>query len=149
MPARYDLYSAPKAGPDDSGRDVFVAKRRASEDGEIVAAFEREMRNFVRRDASIVRQTDGEASPTSEPVSDRLRRQLQLASNDAVECIDRVILDLQDIRNTLLHEGQRLEHAVNSYLELSHAAKNAARAIAENLAKWKMAPGNFDRPAAE
>jgi hypothetical protein len=149
MAAKYELYSAPQADPDDSGHDVFRPKRRVLEDGEIVAAFEREMRNFIRRDGSVVRQADGEVSQASEPASDMLRVQLQLASNDAVECIDRVILDLQELRNTLRREGERLERAVNSYLDLSHAAKKTAREIAENLAKWKMVPGNLDRTAAE
>ena len=114
-----------------------------------MAAFESEIRKFIRRDAPPVRQSDGELQQRVEPISDRRSAQIHSASEDAIACIDRVILDLQDVRNMLRSEAERLHHEVNNYLDLSHAAKIAARAIAESLAKSRIVPGNLDRPAAE
>ncbi len=107
------------------------------------------MRKFIRRDGPPVDQSDGDVPQRGGPISDKLSAQVCSASNDAVEYIDRVILDLQDLRNMLRSEGERLDHEVNSYLKLSHAARTAARPVAEGLAKLKIVPGNFDRPAAE
>ena len=146
--AMYELYSAGRGDPENDQRDIFAPKKRVSED-EMVAALEAEMRKFIRRDACLAHRIDNGVPQTDEPAAGKLNAKIYSATNDAIECMDRIILDLQDVRNTLCREGECLEREVNNYVNLSHTAEIAARLIAENLAKLKMAPGDFDRPAAE
>ncbi|MGB7781398.1 MAG: hypothetical protein WCF86_07755, partial [Pseudolabrys sp.] len=110
---------------------------------------ESEIRRFNQRDVPLIHQTDDEARQTSGPAADKLRALIGSASNDAIDCIDRLILDLQDVCTNLRHKGERLESEVNSYVHLCDTAKLAARAIAERLVKSKTAPDELDRPAAE
>ena len=107
------------------------------------------VRSSYQRDVPLIHQPDDEARQTSGPAADKLRALIGSASNDAIDCIDRLILDLQDVCTNLRHKGERLEREVNSYVHLCDTAKLAARAIAESLVKSKTAPDERDRPAAE
>ena len=147
--AKYELYSARKDDLEYDQPDVFAPKRRAPEDDGIVAAFEDEIRKFIRRDGLPVERMSSQAPEAGALATDGLRAQIRSTSNDAMECIDRVISDLQEVRHMLGRERERLEREINHYANLSQAAQNAARAIAESLAKLKMTPSNFERPAAE
>jgi hypothetical protein len=147
--AQYELSSARKDDLENTERDIFAPKSRIPEDAELVAACESEIRRFNQRDVPLIHQTDDEARQTSGPAADKLRALIGSASNDAIDCIDRLILDLQDVCTNLRHKGERLEREVNSYVHLCDTAKLAARAIAERLVKSKTAPDEFDRPAAE
>ena len=108
-----------------------------------------QMRRFIQPDEPLIHQTDDEAQQTRGPTADKLRALINSTSNDAIDCIGRLILELQDVRNNLRHEGERLEREINSYVHLCDTARLAARAIAESLVKSKTAPGEFDRSAAE
>jgi hypothetical protein len=147
--AKYELYSARKDDLEYDQPDVFAPKRRAPEDDGIVAAFEDEIRKFIRRDGLPGERMSSHAPEAGALATDGLRAQIRSTSNDAMECIDRVISDLQEVRHMLGRERERLEREINHYANLSQAAQNAARAIAESLAKLKMTPSNFERPAAE
>ena len=144
--AKYELSSARKDDLENTERDIFAPKSRIPEDAELVAACESEI---SQRDVPLIHQTDDEARQTSGPAVDKLRALIDSTSNDASDCIGRLILDLQDVRNNFRHEGERLEREVNSYVHLCDTAKLAARAIAERLVKSKTAPDELDRPAAE
>ena len=144
--AKYES-SARKDDQENTERDIFAPKSRIPEDAELVAACESEIRRFNQRDVPLIHQTDDEARQTSGPA--KLRALIGSASNDAIDCIDRLILDLQDVCTNLRHKGERLEREVNSYVHLCDTAKLAARAIAESLVKSKTAPDERDRPAAE
>jgi len=145
--AKYELYSAHKDDLEYGQPDVFAPKRRAPEDDSIVAAFEDEIRKFIRRDGLPVERMSSQAPEAGALATGGLRAQIRSTSNDAMECIDRVISDLEKVRHMLGRE--RLEREINHYANLSQAAQNAARAIADSLAKLKMLPSDFERPAAE
>ena len=147
--ANYELYSARNDDLENPERDIFAPKNRTPEDAELVAACESEIRRFIQPDEPLIHQTDDEAQQTSGPTADKLRALIDSTSNDAIDCIGRLILELQDVRNNLRHEGERLEREIKSYVHLCDTAKLAARAIAESLVKSKTAPGEFDRSAAE
>jgi len=144
--AKYE-YSAHKDDLEYGQPDVFAPKRRAPEDDSIVAAFEDEIRKFIRRDGLPGERMSSHAPEAGALATDGLRAQIRSTSNDAMECIDRVISDLEEVRHMLGRE--RLEREINHYANLSQAAQNAARAIADSLAKLKMLPSDFERPAAE
>jgi len=143
------LYSARKDDLEYDQSDVFAPEKQVPEDDSIVAAFENEIRKFMRRDELAVGRMSSQAPEAGALAADRLRAQMCSASNDAVERVDRVISELHEVRHMLCRERERLEREINNYANLSHATQNAIRAIAENLAALKKTPGNFERPAAE
>jgi vacuolar-type H+-ATPase subunit I/STV1 len=143
------VYSARKDDLECDQSDVSAPKKQVAEDDSIVAAFENEIRKFIRRDELPVERMSSQAPEAGALAADRLRAQMCSTSNDAIERVDRVISELHEVRHMLCRERERLEREINSYANLSHAAQNAVRAIAESLAKLKKTPNNFERPAAE
>ena len=146
--AKYEAYNARKDDLENRP-NVFAPKRRIPEDDSIVAAFENELRQFIKRDELAVEHLSGRAPEAGALAMDGLRTQISATSNEAMESIDRVISDLQDVRHMLRRERERLEREISDYVNLSHTAQSAVRAIAESLATMKMIPGNYKRPAAE
>ena len=59
-----------------------------------------------------------------------------------MEEIDRVILELQGVRDMLRIEGERVGRELAGYASLSHASMTAMKVIADSLTQWKSAPNN-------
>jgi hypothetical protein len=57
-----------------------------------------------------------------------------------MEEIDRVILELQGVRDMLRNEGDRVSREIAGYASLSHAAMTAMKVIGDSLTHWKSAP---------
>ena len=65
-----------------------------------------------------------------------------------MEEIERVILELQGVRDTLRSEGERVSREISGYANLSHASITAMKVIGDNLKQWKDRPGAPRRPAS-
>jgi len=142
---------ADRAVPEKTGPEVFAPNRKTSEkmsdaDQAAATAFEGEIREFVRRDVALLRRQrlDGEA--VAEPIADNLSVLIRRVSGASMEEIDRVILELQGVRDMLRHEGERVGREIAGYASLNHAAMTAMKVIADSLAQWKNAP-KTQRPA--
>ena len=57
-----------------------------------------------------------------------------------MEEIDRVILELQGVRDMLRSEGERVSREIAGYASLSHASMTAMKVIGDSLKQWKNAP---------
>ena len=111
-------------------------------------AFEGEIREFVRRDVSFLRRQRGDADqPGADPVADNLNALIRRVSGASMEEIDRVILELQSVRDMLRTEGERVSREIAGYASLSHSAMTAMKVIADSLAQWKSAPEPGQRTA--
>ena len=100
-------------------------------------AVEGEIREFVRRDvAHLRRPRNDEADPVSENLNSLIRR----VSGASMEEIDRVILELQGVRDMLRSEGERVGREIAGYASLSHAAMTAMKVIGDSLKQWKEGP---------
>ena len=112
--------------------------REPAEAGEAMAAeMEGEIREFVRRDTAAFRQPpqgDGEM------VASNISSLLQRVSGSSVQEIDRLIEDLQMLRERLHLEGERVRRDIVEYATLSQAAMQSTRIIAESLTHWKKVP---------
>jgi hypothetical protein len=141
---RSERYGAEKTGAEKSGPEAFAPERRPPERlGEVdsaVAAFEGEIREFVRRDASIARRARGEVEQAPDPVTDNLNALIRRVSGASLDEIDRVILELQSVREMLRTEGDRVSREISGYASLSHAAMTAMKVISESLTQWKSSP---------
>ena len=113
----------------------------------VASAFEGEIREFVRRDVAPRRpRTDADASAApAEPVADNLNALIRRVSGASTDEIDRVIAELQAVREMLRNEGERVSREIAGYASLSHAAMTAMKVIGESVTQWKSAPGRNDR----
>lgn len=143
---------ADRSVPEKTGPEVYAPNRKPSERTEseqaAVTAFEGEIREFVRRDvAHLRRQRNDVEQPASEPVTDNLNVLIRRVSGASMDEIDRVILELQGVREMLRSEGERVSREIAGYASLSHAAMTAMKVIGDSLTQWKSAPNNYNRPA--
>jgi predicted PilT family ATPase len=106
--------------------------------------FEGEIREFIRRDLSLRRPMRDNATP-AEGVNSLLER----VAGASIEEIDRVIRELQAMRDTLYSEGDRVQREVARFANLSQTAMSSVRAIADNLSQWERPEELTTHPAAE
>jgi hypothetical protein len=143
-----------RSGLEKTGPEKFAPERRAPDKlGDVSQAaattFEGEIREFVRRDVAFVRRQRSEVEPTAgEPVSDNLNSLIRRVSGASMDEIDRVILELQGVRDMLRSEGERVSREIAGYASLSHAAMTAMTVIGDSLKQWKDVPINNVRRAA-
>jgi hypothetical protein len=128
--------------PEKTGPEVYAPNRKPPEklnnaDQVAATAFEGEIREFVRRDVTFFRRQRSDAEPASEPVTDNLNVLIRRVSGASMEEIDRVILELQGVREMLRNEGERVSREIAGYASLSHAAMTAMKVIGDSLAQWK------------
>ena len=98
---------------------------------------EGEIREFVRRDVATLRrqpETDGEM------VANNISTLLQRVAGTSVKEIDKLILELQTLREMLQNEGARVQREIVEFATLSQAAMQSTRIIAESLTQWKKVP---------
>jgi len=129
-----------KTGPEQFAPKSGVPEKLGAVDQAAATAFEGEIREFVRRDVSFLRRPRNEAEPAADPVADNLNALIRRVSGASMEEIDRVILELQSVRDMLRKEGERVSREIASYASLSHAAMTAMTVIADSLTQWKGAP---------
>jgi hypothetical protein len=139
-----------KAGPDTSGPEKYAPPdRRPPEklgdvDQAAANAFEGEIREFVRRDVAFLRRQRSDGEPGApDPAADNLNALIRRVSGASMEEIDRVILELQGVRDMLQQEGDRVSREIAGYASLSHAAMTAMKVIGDSVTQWKNPP---DKP---
>ncbi len=124
------------------------------------ANVESDIREFVRRDQYAPRQLRASNPPRNEvrrpamPNAPQLHPQMEKSvpgeindlirrvSGSSMEEIDRVILELQSVREMLRSEGERVTREVAGYASLNTAAMTAMQIIAESMTQWKAQPKN-------
>ena len=98
------------------------------------AAVEGEIREFVRRDPSALRRAPDN---DSDLVAGNINVLLQRVAGTSVQDIDRLIAELQTLRDVLQSEGARVQREITQYAHLSQSAMQSTRVIAESLQSWK------------
>jgi hypothetical protein len=140
------LDDANETGPETSGPEKYAPPEwRAPEklgdvDQAAADAFEGEIREFVRRDVAFLRRQWNDVEAASEPVADNLNALIRRVSGASVEEIDRVIVELQGVRDMLREEGERISREISGFASLSHAAVTAMKVIGDSITQWKSAP---------
>src|SRR5262249_50934154 len=116
----------------------IMMKKRNGTNGVSMSEVEGEIREFVRRDFASVRQqpeNDGEV------VANNISSLLQRVSGSSVQEIDSLIGELQALHDRLQNEGERVQREIIQYANLSQAAMQSTKIIAESLTNWKAVPG--------
>jgi pantothenate kinase len=96
---------------------------------------EGEIRELVRRDVAQLRKPQPEAG--SEMGVSNLNSLIQRVSGTSVLEIEKLIAELQTLRDYLQNEGQRVQREITEYAQMSQAATKSTKIIAESLAQWK------------
>jgi hypothetical protein len=99
---------------------------------------EGEIRDFVRRDVatSLRRQPESD----SEVVATNIGALLQRVAGTSVQEIEKLIGELQTLRDMLQTEAARVQREIVEYATLSQAAMQSTKIIAESLTQWKKVP---------
>jgi hypothetical protein len=103
---------------------------------------EAEIREFVRRDVMTNRERHPDKE--SEMAASSINSVLQRASTSSVQEIDKLIVELQTLGDTLHKEGARVQHEIVQYSSLTRGALKSTKVITESLTRFKKAP---DAPA--
>jgi hypothetical protein len=98
---------------------------------------EGEIREFVRRDLGSMRR---KPESDSEILASNIGTLLQRVAGTSLQEIDRLIIELQTLREMLHNEGARVQREIVEYASLSQAAMQSTRIIAESLTQWKKVP---------
>jgi len=97
-------------------------------------AVEGEIREFVRRDsANLRRGSDND----SELVANNISKLLQRVAGTSVQEIDRLISELQILRELLHAQGARIQQEIADYALLSQSAMQSTKIFGESLSQWK------------
>jgi hypothetical protein len=110
-----------------SGKPIDLDSAREAE-------VEGEIREFVRRDGSSLRRAP---ETDSEVVANNISSLLQRVAGTSVQEIDRLISELQSLREILQNEGARVQREITEYAHLSQSAMASTKIIAESLGHWK------------
>jgi hypothetical protein len=98
---------------------------------------EGDIREFVRRDVATLRR---QPENDSEMVASNISSLLQRVAGTSVQEIDKLIGELQTLREMLATEGARVQREIVEYATLSQAAMQSTKIIAESLTHWKKVP---------
>ena len=129
-----------KLGPEKSGPEQYAPPNRRPLEKlhdveQAVNAFESEIREFVRRDVSLPQHSD--ADPANEGPPEKLNALIWRIAGASIAEIDRVILELEGVRNILRNEGDRLHHEIARYANLSYMSTTAMKTISDSLKQSK------------
>jgi hypothetical protein len=129
--------------PNKSGPEKYAPpNRRAAEklsdidDQATADAVEGEIHEIIGR----LRAEDATTVPTTVTTVENVNELIGRVSGASMEEIDRVILELQGVRDMLHSEGDRVSREIANYASLSRTATTAMKVITDGLSQWKSAP---------
>jgi hypothetical protein len=119
---------------------MTMTMTRSSETAEAAkpaeAQVEGEIREFVRRDVATRRNPEND----SEMVASNIGSLLQRVAGTSVREIDKLIVELQTLRDMLQNEGARVQREIVEFASLSQGAMQSTRIITESLNQWRKVP---------
>jgi len=150
---RPERLAADQSVPEKTGPEIYAPNRSVPEKlGEVdqaaATAFEGEIREFVRRDVATLRRQRSEGDAAADSAAENLNALIRRVAGASMEEIDRVIHELQGIRDMLRSEGERVSRELSGYASLSHASMTAMKVIGDSLKQWKDAPLTHSRRKA-
>ena len=110
-----------------------------------VSEVEAGIRDFVRNDIAYLRRpsvTSPETAPldaSAEATVNNVNSLIQRVAGTSLAEIEKLISELESLRDLLHAEGQRVQREISGYAQLSQAAMKSTRMIADNVTQWKRA----------
>lgn len=131
---------------DNFGPEIYAppnhrsAKKESAPDQSVLDPIEGQIRQFVRHKLSLVQRQGSETGGSENSINASVNALLRHLAADTFDEIDRVIRDLENVRDMLRKEGERVERLVAGYARLNHAAMKATKVISDSLRQWKGDP---------
>jgi len=110
-----------------------------------VSEVEAWIRDFVRNDIAYLRRpavTSTETvtvDATADATVNNVNSLIQRVAGTSLAEIEKLISELESLRDLLHAEGQRVQREISGYAQLSQAAMKSTRMIADNVTQWKLA----------
>ena len=109
-----------------------------------VSEVEAGIREFVRNDIAYLRRPAVPAvnvplDATAEATVNNVNSLIQRVAGTSLAEIEKLISELESLRDLLHAEGQRVQREISGYAQLSQAAMKSTRMIADNVQQWKRA----------
>jgi hypothetical protein len=124
----------------ESTADVDVDSNLAA-----VTEVEAGIRDFVRNDIAYLRRQPvaspetAPLEPNTEATVNNVNSLIQRVAGTSLAEIEKLISELESLRDLLHAEGQRVQREISGYAQLSQAAMKSTRMIADNVTQWKRA----------
>ena len=133
-----------------TNRSEEVEQETPEVDANLAAVSEVEagIRDFVRNDIAYLRRpvTTGPETAPATPVEantdatvNNVNSLIQRVAGTSLAEIEKLIGELESLRDLLHAEGQRVQREISGYAQLSQAAMKSTRMIADNVSQWKRA----------
>ena len=103
------------------------------------------IREFVRNDIAYLRRPPipnsdtAPVDPHAEATVNSVNSLIQRVAGTSLAEIEKLISELESLRDLLHAEGQRVQREISGYAQLSQAAMKSTRMIADNVTQWKRA----------
>ena len=110
-----------------------------------VSQVEEGIRDFVRNDIAYLRRPPipspetAPAEPAADATVNSVNSLIQRVAGTSLAEIEKLIGELESLRDLLHAEGQRVQREISGYAQLSQAAMKSTRMIADNVTQWKRA----------
>jgi hypothetical protein len=110
-----------------------------------VSEVEAGIRDFVRNDIAYLRRQPvaspetAPLEPNTEATVNNVNSLIQRVAGTSLAEIEKLISELESLRDLLHAEGQRVQREISGYAQLSQAAMKSTRMIADNVTQWKRA----------
>ena len=116
---------------------LFKSRDTSDIEAAVETEVEGEIREFVRRDVATLRR---HPESDSEMVASNINSLLQRVAGTSIQEIDKLIAELQTLRDRLSTEAARVQREIVEYATLSQAAMQSTKIIAESISSWKKVP---------
>jgi hypothetical protein len=102
------------------------------------AQVEGELGELIRRAVAPSRRPPF-VEPNGNAALDQINSLIERVASGSVSEIDRLIAELQTLRDFLFNEAQRVQREFTGYAHMSQSANSSTKIMVESVAKWKVA----------
>ena len=113
-----------------------IRASRSAEDAAPANEVEGEIRGFVRKEFASVRRPPPLAE-SGDQGAQQVNSLIQRVAGASVLEIEKLISELQGLRDFLRSEGDRVQREIAGYVQLSDAAMKSTKIIADSVTQWK------------
>jgi hypothetical protein len=99
---------------------------------------EGELGELIRRDVGPLRKPQPVA-PNADAAVGQVNSVIDRVSSASVKEIEKLIAELENLRDFVQTEGQRVQREISGYAQMSQSAMSSTKIMVESVAKWKAA----------
>lgn len=107
------------------------------------------IRESIKHDTGFPRRPRTEADASAGHGTESQNALILRVAAASTEKIDRLIFELQDVRDKLCREGERINGDLARYVTLNQHLVAGMKIIAENLARWEGSPKSREQAIAD